>query len=1207
MKKFLSILALALCFVACQNDAVESVSNSDLVDVVLTVDAPEMGVTRGLDGDQQVGRSSALGAIDFFDDDDWAKYDVRYILEVYAENEDGTGEPIYRERLVNCLDKYAPTTFALRLVPERTYKFVVFADFVADGNHTKVEPAAKLAIDDWYYNTSDLRNITIKSDADGFDAMNEARDAYFITKNVKVSTTGLNEPLTLTRPFAKLRVIATDLDYITGYAKPGYVEVKYHTEKVYKSFNAVNGKLNAEELTEAERTFKFNVQKDAPYTDGYDKESTNQTLFADYLLAVEGEQTTVNFTMDVYESEGGQPIHSHDFNTQIPIQRNHLTTIIGDLLTTQANIKITIDDNFEEKEFVYGWGDDNATTINVWNAGELNADGDYTFVVNGENDFKVTVNGAAVKNQKLTAGDYVLAEDAKEGAELTFTVEELQANETTRALTAVEVIGGTMKVESIENNYKITLDLVLEFSENKDVRHAIYVYEGPISFGKVLDTPKVEAAVEGNVITLTWNAVADATSYTIIGGTEMPVVTEETSYVFTGEYETEYTFTVVAVNDNLASQPFNVTVKTDAAPVVEEGYKLYFANVANWAKVYAHIWANEGEDLGLESVEWPGRELTETEVLDGDTYYVFQLPSTATGKTLNVVFNDGNGTQTKDLAGVVEGNLFFDNYVEPVAPSEVVLYLQPNANWNVDGARFAAYFFGNGETWVDMTLVEGETNIYAVTVPNGFESVIFCRMNPGAAANNWNNKWNQTADLTIPTDGTNLYTVTENTWDNGGGVWSVYAPTVVEPEKPTVLATPVVTAVAKENTVTLTWEAVENAAAYSITVGTEMPVVTEELTYTFTGEYETEYTFNVVAIPADEEKFAASEAGVATATTEAEPQSETPVAGSQVSVAKFLEMADTETEYVLTGKVARVVNTQYGNFDLTDETGTIYIYGLVSPTGAAQYWAESGVREGDTITVKGKYSVYNNSPQVKNAVYVSHVPAPFVFAEATAIEADVVEVSISVESNVAWTVSCDAAWVKSYSKSGTNNSDIDIEVEANTTTENRVATFTISGEGVADYTVTLTQYGVGTSDTKGTYTSEAFFKGGTDGGKSYQEKVNVGGTQYDCLKLGTSSVIGKYTTKAVGESGDLTLSFYAVGWNGKNSMLNVYVDGVKVGETLTLTGNSGAANNAPYTITPSDTTDYYSISVPGITEDSKITFETVSGATRAIIFGVQLY
>ena len=428
-----------------------------------------------------------------------------------------------------------------------------------------------------------------------------------------------------------------------------------------------------------------------------------------------------------------------------------------------------------------------------------------------------------------------------------------------------------------------------------------------------------------------------------------------------------------------------------------------------------------------------------------------------------------------------------------------------------------------------------------------------------------------------------------------------------EPVAPTALATPVVTAVAKENNVTLSWEAVENAASYSITVGTEMPVFVEETTYVFTGEYETEYTFNVVAVPADEEKFAASEAGLATATTAAAPQSETPVAGTQVSVAKFLEMADTATEYVLTVKVSNVVNTQYGNFNLADETGTIYIYGLASPTGAAQYWAESGVREGDTITVKGKYSVYNSSPQVKNAVYVSHVPAPFVFAEAAAIEADVVEVSISVESNIAWTVSCDDTWVKSYSQSGTNNSDIDIEVEANTTGENRVATFTISGEGVADYAVTLPQYAAGATDTKGTYTSEDFLKNGTStGGKYYLEKVSVGGTSYDCLKLGTSSVVGDYTTKAVGESGDLTLSFYAVGWNGKTSKLNVYVDGVKVGETLTLTANSGAANNAPYTITPTDT-DYYSISVPGITETSKITFETVSGATRAIIFGVQLY
>ena len=105
------------------------------------------------------------------------------------------------------------------------------------------------------------------------------------------------------------------------------------------------------------------------------------------------------------------------------------------------------------------------------------------------------------------------------------------------------------------------------------------------------------------------------------------------------------------------------------------------------------------------------------------------------------------------------------------------LYLTPNANWKVDNARFAAYFFGNGETWVSMT-DKNTDGIYEVTTPTSkvYPNVIFCRMNPSASANNWNNKWNQTADLAIPSNGTNHYTVKEGTWDKGGGTWSLFAP-----------------------------------------------------------------------------------------------------------------------------------------------------------------------------------------------------------------------------------------------------------------------------------------------------------------------------------------------------------------------------------------------------------------------------------------------
>lgn len=108
--------------------------------------------------------------------------------------------------------------------------------------------------------------------------------------------------------------------------------------------------------------------------------------------------------------------------------------------------------------------------------------------------------------------------------------------------------------------------------------------------------------------------------------------------------------------------------------------------------------------------------------------------------------------------------------------SAAKLYLTPNSNWNNDNARFAAYFFGNGEKWISMTKVAGETNLYEVEAPAGYPKVIFCRMNPSTSANNWNDgvKWNQTGDLTIPTDGKNHYTVKEGTWNEGGGEWTIW-------------------------------------------------------------------------------------------------------------------------------------------------------------------------------------------------------------------------------------------------------------------------------------------------------------------------------------------------------------------------------------------------------------------------------------------------
>ena len=93
------------------------------------------------------------------------------------------------------------------------------------------------------------------------------------------------------------------------------------------------------------------------------------------------------------------------------------------------------------------------------------------------------------------------------------------------------------------------------------------------------------------------------------------------------------------------------------------------------------------------------------------------------------------------------------------------------------------------------------------------------------------------------------------------------------PETPEVtpLATPVVTATAAANTVTVSWAAIAGAANYTVTCGA-VTVTTEATTASFENlEYATEYTVTVVANPADNAVNSASEAAQTTVTTEAEP------------------------------------------------------------------------------------------------------------------------------------------------------------------------------------------------------------------------------------------------------------------------------------------------------------------------------------------------
>ena len=105
------------------------------------------------------------------------------------------------------------------------------------------------------------------------------------------------------------------------------------------------------------------------------------------------------------------------------------------------------------------------------------------------------------------------------------------------------------------------------------------------------------------------------------------------------------------------------------------------------------------------------------------------------------------------------------------AETATTIYLQPNDNWKTDGARFAAVIANSdwsSQMWVDLADSDGD-GLYELEIPQDgvdYAIVIFCRMNPGTTENNWDNKWNQSDNLDIPTDNKVVYVV--DGWDKSG-------------------------------------------------------------------------------------------------------------------------------------------------------------------------------------------------------------------------------------------------------------------------------------------------------------------------------------------------------------------------------------------------------------------------------------------------------
>ena len=106
----------------------------------------------------------------------------------------------------------------------------------------------------------------------------------------------------------------------------------------------------------------------------------------------------------------------------------------------------------------------------------------------------------------------------------------------------------------------------------------------------------------------------------------------------------------------------------DRSPV----YKVYVlpqpkSAISKWTKFNLYTWVEGGIDN-----TWPGAEITSnTEVVNGYTYYVYQYPSDFNGKTVNAIVNNKVGDSGDQTADIKLGALNTDYYLVVNSLSEV--------------------------------------------------------------------------------------------------------------------------------------------------------------------------------------------------------------------------------------------------------------------------------------------------------------------------------------------------------------------------------------------------------------------------------------------------------------------------------------------------------------------------------------------------------
>lgn len=96
------------------------------------------------------------------------------------------------------------------------------------------------------------------------------------------------------------------------------------------------------------------------------------------------------------------------------------------------------------------------------------------------------------------------------------------------------------------------------------------------------------------------------------------------------------------------------------------------------------------------------------------------------------------------------------------------------------------------------------------------------------------------------------------------------------------------------------------------------------------------------------------------------------------TIAEVLAAEDNKTVwYQLTGVITSIANTTYGNLTIKDETGSIYVYGVLPEKGStdnnnfASLMDKEGIAVGKRLTIIGYRTSFKGDPQIGGAYFVS--------------------------------------------------------------------------------------------------------------------------------------------------------------------------------------------------------------------------------------------